>query len=337
MRKLFYLLLVLALVGGGAAYWVLLMNNVNPANAHPYINIPTGAQMSDVTRILEERGILKSMQTFQLTAQLKGYKTVKPGHYVFTKTMSNREIVNMLESGHQVPVKLVIYNIRTKEELAGLIGRTLEIDSVAYLAKLNDPDFCAGYHLDTNQIIALFIADSYSMKWNTNMIDFTNKMKGYYDKFWTNERRDTAKQLGYTPAEVTTLASIVEKECTFDKELPTVAGVYLNRLRIDMPLQADPTLKFATRDFGAKRVTDYHKKFSSPYNTYQHAGIPPGPICIPNKKSIEAVLNPESHDYIYFCANPDMSGYQVFSRTLAEQNKIVAEYHKKLDQKKILK
>ena len=141
--------------------------------------------------------------------------------------------------------------------------------------------------------------------------------------------------MGLNPAEITTLASIVEKECIFDKELPIVAGVYLNRLRINMPLQADPTLVYASRDFEARRVTDYHKGFESSYNTYIHAGLPPGPICMPKKKSIDAVLNADQNDYLYFCANPDMSGYSVFSKTLAEQNKIAVQYRKKLKEKNI--
>ena len=335
MRKLLYPIVILMLVIGGAVYWILFKNNIAPSESRLYVNIPTGSDLNDVKRILSEREILLSIQTFEMAARIKGYKTVKPGHYVFNRSMSNREIVNMLQSGRQVPVKLVIYNMRTKEDFAGLVGRTLEIDSVEFLAKLNDPDFCGGYNLDTNNILNLFITDNYELKWNTNMIDFTNRMKGYYEKFWQGDRRAKAKEMGFNPAEITTLASIVEKECIFDKELPIVAGVYLNRLRLNMPLQADPTLVYATRDFEARRVTDYHKGFESPYNTYLHAGLPPGPICMPKKKSIDAVLNADQNDYLYFCANPDMSGYSVFSKTLAEQNKIAVQYRKKLNQMKV--
>jgi UPF0755 protein len=335
MKKFLFVVFVLLLIAGGAAYWILLGNNIAPSENRQYINIPTGSQMSDVLKILSDKRILTNIQTFEIASRIKGYKIVKPGHYVFSRSMSNREIINMLESGKQAPAKLVIYNIRTKEELAGLVGRTLEIDSVAFLAKLNDPDFCAGYNLDTNNIIVLFIADNYELKWNTNIIDFTNKMKFYYEKFWQGVRRDKAHEMGYNPAQITTLASIVEKECVFDKELPIVAGLYLNRLHIGMPLQADPTLKYAARDFDAKRVTQYHREFESPYNTYLHGGLPPGPICIPKKKSIDAVLNPDQNDYIYLCANPDMSGYSVFSKTLAEQNKIAVEYRKKLNELKV--
>ncbi len=335
MKKILAVLILILTIAGAAAYWVLFKNNIAPTESRPIVNVPTGSQVRDVTMILAERHIIESWQTFDLAAQIKGFKSVKPGHYVFNKTMSNREVINMLQSGRQTPVKLVIYNIRTKEEFAGLVGRTLEIDSVVFLAKLNDPDFCAGFNLDTNNILNLFITDNYELKWNTNIIDFTNKMKVYYEKFWQGSRRDRAKEMGYNPAQITTLASIVEKECTFDKELPIVAGVYLNRLRIDMPLQADPTLIFATRDFDARRVTQYHKDFESPYNSYHHTGLPPGPICMPKKKSIDAVLNADQNDYLYFCANPDMSGYSVFSRTLDEQNRIAVQYRKKLDQLKV--
>ena len=335
MRKLIYLLLFIIIVAGAAAWWVLFQNNIAPSDTRPFVNIPTGSTMPDLLKLMSDKGVLQSVQTFEIASQIKRFNTVKPGHYVFNRSMSNREIINMLQSGRQVPVKLVIYNIRTKEEFAGLVGRTLEIDSVGFLAKLNDPDFCNGYNLDTNNILNLFITDNYELKWNTNIIDFTNRMKGYYEKFWGDGRRAKAKEMGYNPAQIMTLASIVEKECTFDKELPVVAGVYLNRLRINMPLQADPTLKFAAHDLDAKRVTAYHKTFDSPYNTYLYAGLPPGPICMPKKKSIDAVLNPDQNDYIYFCANPDMSGCSVFSHTLAEQNKIAVEYRKKLDQMKV--
>jgi UPF0755 protein len=335
MRKLLYFLLTASVLAAGAGYWILFMNNIAPSESRPFINIPAGADMNDLYKLLADKGVVESMLTFDLAAQIKQFKTVKPGHYVFNRSMSNREIINMLQSGRQAPVKLVIYNIRTKEEFAGLVGRALDIDSVAFLAKLNDPAFCAGYGLDTNNILALFITDNYDLKWNTGIPDFSNRMKNYYEKFWQGDRRAKAKALGFNPAQITTLASIVEKECTFDKDMPIVAGVFYNRLRTDMPLQSDPTLKFARRDFDAKRVTDYHKDFESPYNTYHHGGLPPGPICMPKKKSIDAVLNPDKNDYLYFCANPDMSGYSIFSHTLTEQNRIAVAYRKKLNELKV--
>ena len=335
MKKLLLVIAAVAIIAGVGGYWILIKNNIAQADGRPYINIPTGSDVKAVMSLLSERHILQDMSTFEIAAQIKGYKAVKPGHYVFNKSMGNREILNMLASGRQTPVKLVIYNIRTKEDMAGLVGRTLEIDSVSFLAKLSDPAFCAQFDLDTDNILCHFMADNYELKWNTDIDGLIQKMDDSYRRYWTAERLDTCGMKGLKPAQALILASIVEKECIFDKELPTVAGVYFNRLHSDMPLQADPTLVFATRDFNARRVTDYHKTFESPYNTYLHSGLPPGPICIPKRKSIEAVLNAEQNDYLYFCANPDMSGYSVFSTTLAEQNKIAVEYRKKLKELKV--
>ncbi|MBS1684576.1 MAG: endolytic transglycosylase MltG [Bacteroidetes bacterium] len=335
MRKILIALLVVAIAAGAAGWWLFLKNNITPSESQPFVNIPTGSKVSDVLALLRDKQILQSIPSFEYAARIKGYQTVKPGHYVFTRHMNNREILNMLQSGRQTPVKLVIYNIRTKEEFAGLVGRTLEIDSVAFLAKLNDPEFCKGYGLDTNTILTHFLTDNYEFKWNTHIEGFTERMDTYYDKYWQGARMTKAAALGYKPSEIITLASIVEKECIFDKELPTVASVYLNRLRINMPLQADPTLVFALRDFDARRVTNRHKEYDSPYNTYKYPGLPPGPICMPKKKSIEAVLNHDDTEFLYFCANPDMSGYSVFSRTLDEQNKVAALYRKKLDEMRV--
>ncbi|MCW3125731.1 MAG: Endolytic murein transglycosylase [Bacteroidetes bacterium] len=331
MRKFLIALIILLAFGGGIGYWLFLMDNIAPSETRPFINIPIGSKYQDVVNLLSEKHILTSIKSFDLAASIKGYRKIKPGHYVFTTKMNNREIINMLQSGKQTPVKLVIYNIRLKEEFAGLVGRTLEIDSVAFLAKLNDPAFAANYGLDTDNILCHFLTDNYEFKWNTHIDEFVARMDQEYDKYWQGARLAKATNLGYKPSDIITLASIVEKECIFDKELPTVASVYLNRLRINMPLQADPTLLFAMRDFTAHRVTNKHKDYPSPYNLNKHTGLPPGPICMPKKKSIEAVLDPEQTDFIYFCANPDMSGYSIFSKTLEEQNKVANMYHKKLD------
>lgn len=237
----------------------------------------------------------------------------------------------MLRLGLQTPVTLVIYNIRTKQEFAGLVGRTLEIDSNLLLAKLDDPAFCKTYGLDTNSILTHIILDNYECYWNTSILKLFEKLDAAYKVFWDKDRKTLADQIDLTPTQVTILASIVEKEVMHEKELPTVAGVYLNRLKKGMPLQADPTVVFALGYFSAKRVYTYYKDVESPYNTFKHTGLPPGPICIPYKRSIDAVLNAEQHQYLYFCANPDLSGYSLFSKTLDEQNKTATQYRKKLN------
>ncbi|MFN8310979.1 MAG: endolytic transglycosylase MltG [Chitinophagales bacterium] len=331
MKKLFLIAVALGLVSFAGCWVIFFQNNIKDQNKRAVLNIPTGSDFDDVLKLMQKAGLLSNENTFRLVAQWKNYPAnVKPGHYVFNKTMSNREMVNMLKSGNQVPVKLVIYNIRTKEEFAGLVGRTMELDSVFLLSKLNDAAFCSELGRNTNTILSAFVTDNYEFKWNASFEEFLAVMKKAYDRFWNNERMAKAVKLGYQPSEIVTLASIVEKECIFDKELPTVAGVYLNRLKCNMPLQADPTLVFALRDFDARRVWNYHKEYDSPYNTYMYAGLPPGPICMPRKKSIDAVLNFQDHDYLYFCANPDMSGYSIFSKTLDEQNKVARMYREKV-------
>ncbi len=329
-KFLFFLLLLAAaaLIGG---YYVFIEPNINSSKSIS-IKIHTGSTYEDVLHILKEHDVLKSEFSFDLVSQFKHYpENVKSGYYVFTAAMNNRQIVNMLRLGWQTPVTLVIYNIRTKEEFASLVGRTLELDSTQIISKLNDTSFCNPFHLDTATILTRFIVDNYECYWNVSQDKLFDKLNTAYNKFWNEERKAKAESLHLSSTEVTTLASIVEKEVIRDKELPTVAGVYLNRLKINMPLQADPTLVFALHDFDARRVTGYHKSFDSPYNTYKYAGLPPGPVCMPRKKSIDAVLNYEQHEYLYFCANPELNGYSLFSKTYDQQMKVAAQYRRKLN------
>ena len=332
MKKVFLsLLFLLCLIVGAFAYYLFAMPNIN-GSKRVYIKIATGSTYPEVLQLLKDKKILKSEYGFDIVSKLKKYPfKVKSGYYGFDANMNNRQLVNLLRAGLQTPVKLVIYNIRTKKEFAGLVGRTLEIDSNALLSKLSDVEFCKTLGVDTNKILSLFIVDNYDFYWNISLNKFLETMNLAYTKFWTIERREKAAALNLSPVQITTLASIVEREVIRDKELPTVAGVYLNRIKIGMPLQADPTLVFALRDFNARRVTAYHKNFDSPYNTYMYAGLPPGQICMPRKKSINAVLNYEDHQYLYFCANPDMSGYSIFSKTYKEQMKVAAQYRRKMD------
>lgn len=335
MRKLIVVILLLIVAAGAyAGYRIFFEANI--ADKTVTVKIPTGSTYADVLEILKNKKVLKDENTFDIVSKFKKYDTkINPGNYVFSRGMNNRQIVNILKFGWQTPVTLVVYNIRTKEDFAGLVGRTLEIDSIELLDKLNDEKFCETYGLDTNKILSRFVLDNYEFYWNISLDGFLNKMNDAYSAFWNPERKAKAAALNLSQWQVNTLASIVEKEVIFDKEMPTVAGVYLNRIKIGMPLQADPTLVFALRDFTARRVTQLHKQFDSPYNTYIYAGLPPGPICIPRKKSVDAVLNAEEHQYVYFCANPDMSGYSIFSKTYDEQMKVAAQYRKKLDKMNI--
>ncbi len=329
------MLLLLLAVGAGAFYYLFSKPNIN-AEKRVAIKIPTGSSFNQVLAILRTNHVLKDESGFLIVSRLKNYPAhVNSGYYTFKRGLNNRQIVNILKLGLQTPVKLVIYNIRTKDEFAGLIGRTLELDSNMILARLNDPEFCKQQGADTAKILTRFIVDNYEFYWNVSFDGFMEKMNAAYKGFWNEERRAKADELNMSPTDVTILASITEKEVIRDKELPTVAGVYLNRLKIGMPLQADPTLVFALRDFNARRVTSYHKDFDSPYNTYKYAGLPPGAICMPRKKSIDAVLNFDVHQFLYFCANPDMSGYSLFSKSYTDQMNVAAQYRKKLNQMNI--
>jgi UPF0755 protein len=335
MKKVIAVVFVLLLLGAAGAYYVLVVPNIN-APKRVSIKIPTGSTYADVERILHENNVLKDELTFSIVSKLKKYPDhINAGYYVFNAGLNNRQIVNILRAGLQTPVTLVIYNIRTKEEFAGLAGRTLELDSNELLAKLNDDAFCKQLKSDTGKILTRFIVDNYDFYWNVSQEKFFDKLNAAYDNFWNTERKNKVQVLNLSPTEVTILASITEKEVLRDKELPTVAGVYLNRLRINMPLQADPTLVFALHDFTAQRVTSKHKDFDSPYNTYKYPGLPPGAICMPRKKSIDAVLNSEEHPYLYFCANPDLSGYSIFAKTYDEQMETAAKYRKKLNEMNI--
>ena len=329
-------LMVFALLGGYFAYQTAQSNNINSGRDSYYVNIPTGSSFIDVVNILKEKKMLRSYRSFDILAKFKGYdKSIVPGRYVFSRSMSNREIINMLMSGMQSKVKLNLYNIQKKADFAGIIGRTLEIDSAEIMDSLNSEYFCSKLDCTTENILTHFIYNDYEFYWNVTLDKMLEEFDMVYHDFWNKERLAKANEILLSPKNVFILASIVEKETMRENEVEKIAGVYLNRLRIGMPLQADPTLKFSAGDLNARRVTNFHKQFDSPYNTYKYKGLPPGPICIPRKKSIDAVLNADTHSYLYFCANPDMSGTSVFSKTLNDQNKVAALYRKQLDLRNI--
>ena len=274
-----------------------------------------------------EQDYLISPKGFRTWANYKHLDTrLKHGRYRIKKGMSTRDIVNMLSMGRQEPVNLIFNNQRTKEQLAGRIAQQLELDSAALVAQLNNDSIAASYGFTTETIGSMFVPNTYQVWWTLSVEELLQRMHSEYTRFWTPERQKKAQALGLTPVEVSVLASIVEQETKKNDEKPRVAGVYLNRLRIGMRLQADPTVIFATGDFTIRRVLKEHLNYDSPYNTYIYKGLPPGIICIPEISSIDAVLNAEQHNYIYFCAKPDFSGRHVFAATLGEHNRNAAAY-----------
>jgi UPF0755 protein len=242
----------------------------------------------------------------------------------------------MLYLGQQVPVNMVISgNIRTKDKLAGIVSKQIETDSVSVLNALNDSIFLKELDFTPYNSILLFLPNTYNVYWNRDVKQLFRDMKKEYEKYWTSSRLDKLKSLGLTKEEAMTLASIVIEESAKYDELPNIAGVYINRLHISMPLQADPTVKYALGDFSLKRVLTIHTEFDSPYNTYVHKGLPPGPICIPDQKAVDAVLNYGKHDYFYFCAKDDFSGYHAFAKTLQQHNQNANAYRNALNRNKI--
>ncbi len=283
-----------------------------------YLYIKTGSSYATVKKNLHEKGFVNDLWSFDFLAKRIGYPSmVKAGKYRITKGMSNYELLRMLRSGRQTPVKLLIKKLRTKQEFVRLVSTRLEADSNLLYALMEDSAFLAPYGLDSNTALCAILPDTYEFWWNSSAAHAYKKIASYYKKYWTEERIAAAAKLGLTPAEVVTLASIVEEETNYHPEKDTIASVYLNRIKKGMKLQADPTARFAYGDFTIKRITSLHTALASPYNTYYTTGLPPGPICTPSKKSIEAVLRAPSTGYFYFCAKEDFSGRHNFAKDYA--------------------
>jgi UPF0755 protein len=299
-----------------------------------YLYIREKESFDNVVDTLEKNGVMRSMKAFRWVAKRKECTDyIKPGRYHFNPGMSTNTAVNILRAGLQEPVQLVFNNIRTPEQLAGVVSRYLEADSLSVLG-LFTPAVAESYGFTMETFPAMFIPNTYEFYWTTSAEEFGDRMKREHEAFWNAERQEKARNLNMTPAEVATLAAIVQEESNKQSEKPRIAGVYINRLRKGMPLQADPTVKFAAGDITLRRILNRHLEIDSPYNTYLNAGLPPGPITFPEIQSIDAVLNYERHNFYYFCAREDFSGYHNFARTNAEHERNAARYHAALDLRK---
>ncbi len=335
-RILSLALLLLIAIGGyvGFKYYRNYFggNTTQTVTDKTYLYVRTGYTYADVLVELREKDFLKSVDAFDKVAKERGYdEKIHPGRYRIKPGMSNLDIVRMLMGGKQEPVNVTFKSIRLKHDLAGRIGKVLEADSLRLETLLGDDDFWkTNYGLTSENCLVLFLPDTYEMWWNTDAEEFIAKMAKEYKKFWTDERKALAKAAGLSQSEVSILASIVEKESNMSDERPTIAGVYINRLNKGIKLQADPTVVYALGDFTIKRVLSADLQVNSPYNTYKYAGLPPGPICLPSKNAIDAVLNYKKHNYIYFCAKEDFSGYHNFAATYTEHLKNAAKFQKAL-------
>jgi len=262
---------------------------------------------------------------------------LKPGRYKLAKGMNNRSLINLIKAGNQDPVKLKFHNIRKKEEFAAYLSKSLESDSLAFIKVLDSAALVEKYGFTVDNSYTMFIPNTYEMYWNTTPLEFFDRMQKEYTKFWTAERKQKAAALNLSPQQVTILASIVDGEALYDKEMPSIAGLYLNRLNKGILLQADPTVIFANGDFTVKRVTGPLLRVESKYNTYKYAGLPPGPIMMPSINAIDAVLNHEHNNYIYMCAKADFSGYHAFAETKAQHEINAKAYRAALDKRNIFK
>ncbi len=318
-------------------YKKYLKANSNVKNK-TYLYIPTNATYQQVLDSIDKHKLLKDDKTFEDLAHDKGFSSkIKSGKYPIKKGMNNRQILNMLIAGNQEPVEVSFRNIRLKENFAAIASKKLEFDSTSLIKLIDSVDFIKNFGFTKDNIYTMFIPNSYQMYWNVSAQDFFKRMNKEYLKFWTVERKNKAKEIALTPQEVTILASIVDSEALMDKEMPTIAALYLNRLKRGIKLEADPTVIFANNDFTIRRVLNKQLKKDSPYNTYMYKGLPPGPIMMPSIAAIDAVLNPETNNYIYMCAKEDFSGYHNFSDNAKDHHANAKRFQQALNERNIKK
>lgn len=281
--------------------------------------IPKGATFQTVWDSLNAHKIVRDELSFKFLAKLlKFHENVHEGRYMITAEMGNYELLKKLRSGRQDAIRLTFNNIRLKKDLVHKIGNRFQFDSLTFSNMLNDSAVARKYGFTSETIMCMFLPNTYEIYWTVTPNEFFDTMHGWYQKFWTEDRKQKAAAIGLTPIQAQIMASIVEAETKKPDEKPRVAGVYMNRLNAKMPLQADPTVVFAHQDFTIKRVNSTLTSIKSPYNTYKVIGLPPGPINLPDLKSIDAVLNYEHHKYMYFCAKEDFSGYHNFAESFED-------------------
>ena len=326
-------------LGGGLAVVFLLALDLGFPRKLPSIPAQRHTTWTALLNDSTQSAALPSFLRKRLSIYLwvGSFGSPKPGHYRFSTRISLFAWIRALEQGRQTPVRLVLNKQRTTHRLAAFLGQKLMSDSAAWMAVLKDSVDLDSGRWDAQNNLLLFLPDTYEVYWTVAPMVFVERMRGEYRRFWSPERIKRAQAQGLSPREALILASIIEEETQFHTERPRIAGVYLNRLRIGMPLQADPTIKFALGDFSIRRVTFKHisSTASSPYNTYRNKGLPPGPICTPSISSIDAVLKAEKTEFLFFCANADFSGSHSFAATEEEHFENARKYRKALDSLRI--
>jgi UPF0755 protein len=336
-RILFFILL--AVFAAGSYVGIVIYKKFFALTVVPhkdYVNIPTGATFNEVIQILKVEHIVADTASFSWAAKKMKYPdNIHPGHYKLLQRMNNKDLIALLRSGKQTPVHLIFNNLRTVNDLASIVSNTIEADSISILNLLQNDEFLKPYGFNSKTSISMFIPNTYEFYWNTSAQKFMERMTKEYKRFWTPDRKVKAISIGLTQTEVSTVASIIEKETQRADERPMVAGVYMNRYKKGWKLEADPTLVFALGNFNVQRVLNEYKEIDSPYNTYMYAGLPPGPICMPSISSIDAVLNYTKHDYMFFCARDDFSGYHSFAKTYSAHLLNARRFQKELNRRNI--
>lgn len=303
--------------------------------SHSYHVYPETTGDSLIAEILSDYDLLSELAWCLHCRHLK-YSNPKPGHYRFAPTISNRDLIRRLQLGEETPIRLSFtHSIRTREQLAGHMSKKLLLDSVEVIQRLNDKDYMAHFGLTPETAVCLFIPNTYEVYWTMDADQLFARMYKEYQRFWNEDRQSKAQALGMSPVEVATIASIIASETNKKEEYPTIASLYLNRLKKGIALQACPTVIFAVGDFSLRRVLKRHLAIDSPYNTYKHRGLPPGPIRLARPDVIDAVLNAPKTDYLYMCANPDFSGTHIFSSSYAKHSAVAREYQRALNKRKV--
>jgi UPF0755 protein len=332
MKRVFLVAISLLVLALSFAAWRVLGPGTAFSGETYNLYIRTGMNYREVVDLLEKDTVLKSPAVFSWVAGRMSYPSnVKAGKYEIKKDMSVLNILRMLHNGRQTPVKIVITKFRTPEGFASAVGRKMECDSAALAAFLHNNDSLREFGVDSNTFMAIVLPNTYTYFWNTTPSGVLKKMYAAYKAWWTPARISQAEAKGLTPIKATILASIVEEETNAQADKGKIASVYLNRMAKGIKLGADPTIKYAMRDFELRRIYDKYLQIESPYNTYLHEGLPPGPICTPSAATLEAVLTAPGTDYLYFVAKPDFSGYSNFAATYKEHLEFAKAYREALD------
>ncbi len=339
-KKYIYIIGIISLIGvllGYKMYSALYAPNVT-TDKKVYVDIPKQASFNELKDILNP--YLNKKSCFVLASKIKRFSKPKPGRYQLTDKMSNNDLINQLRIGKQVEINVTFNNQNSLEDLATAISKQIAPTKEALLTVMKDQAFLNENGFDKETALLMYLPNTYRMYYNTSAKQFRSKMIQQFRHFWNSDRVHQAKEQNLSPLQVGVLASIIQKESTKESELPRIAGVYLNRLKANMLLQADPTVVYAYKqkygkDLVIKRVLNKHKEVNSPYNTYKYAGLPPGPLAMPDMQSINAVLKPEQHKYYYFVADFNKPGYHIFSKNLSEHNRHANNYHSALNKNKI--